>query len=126
MFTLPTARNVTIIYGDGTEGNIANVSGVYLEFSASPLEGDHVELINNFAYNSTNSTDVLVINWSSSSNQPTGRKLIYDLGTVYEIGTNSESSLVETHATSYVQGRKSAHFYYVSAINTWLSRLDSY
>ena len=123
---MPNVRNATIFYGDGTESDKANVSGVYINFNNSPLDGDHVELINSFAYNSTNSTDVLVIDWSSSSNQSSGRKLIYDLGTVYEIGTNSASSLVETHSTSYNQARKSAHFYFVSATNTWVSRLDSY
>ena len=125
-FTLPSGyRQITVYYGDSQENVKADVDGVYLNFPLTPVDGDYIQLVNLHNFNSTNNTDVLVIDWSNSSNQPNGRKLIFDLGQVYEIGGN-ESSLVETHATSYNLGRKASNFYYVSSTNTWLSRLDSY
>ena len=115
-------------YGDGLEGSVNSTYGVriYLPSAANLADGTTVSLSTLHNYNSSSSSSVMFVNFTTASGSPSGRKLIDD-STQYTIGNaQTESAYVEGFATSTGTARQESHFTYVSSINTWVFRVDSY
>ena len=119
-------RKYKLWYGDGLEGSLNAAVGVRVYLPTGPSNGDEVSLSTLHNYNSSSSSSVMFVNFTSASGQPSGRKLIDD-STQYTIGNaQTESGYVEGFATSTGTARQESHFTYVSEINTWVYRVDSY
>ena len=124
-FTLPDGYSeYQIVYGDGMEDDANLVNGIWLNLPENPSNGTTVRHCTLMNYNSTTNHNVVTIDFSGTSNQPTNRRLIDD-HVEYVIGGNM-TALVEGHSTATGTGRKETVFYYVSSIDTWCHRLASY
>ena len=115
-------------YGDGMEGSLNNTYGVriFLPTTTNLANGTEVSLSTLHNYNSSSSTSVMFVNFTTASGQPSGRRLI-DNSTEYTIGNaQTESSYVEGFATSSGTARQESHFTYVLSEDAWIFRVDSY
>ena len=124
-YTIPDGhQHIQLVYGDGLETQQANCHGVWVNLPANPVDGCVVKHCSLHNYNSTSNSDVIVIDFSQTGNQPVGRKLVDD-HVLYTRG-GTETALVEGHSTSTSSGRKESVFFYIQATDTWVHRLASY
>jgi hypothetical protein len=115
-------RKYQIIYGDGLETTLANVYGLRVMLPYDNLQdGDRVTLHTAHHFAHSNANYVMFVDWSTQNGCPGTRKM-NELG----VSTTATVGIDRIETQAHTLHRFETHFHYISALDAWIHRKDSY